>query len=161
MSNTVKHYIWKSGKPLGKPIDGLGIKDDDIEKRWPGIKYSKCTGLTAKGQRKNIHVEKYSDSNKLRVWQGEDVIREATDITLSLFFTGEYRQATYDDFIDYCNNGEIHYWDTVRKREAIMVLVDKSEPKEDVYKGSIQYIYVDLKFQNLYGECPIKNIEEL
>ena len=153
--------MWKDGESLGKPINGLGIKDDDIEKRWPGIKYSKCDGLTAKGKRKNIHIEKYSDSNELRVWQGDDVIREATDIVFSFFFTGENRQNYYDSFIDYCSNGKIHYWDTARKREAIMVLVDKSDPKEDTYKGSIPYIYVELKFQNLLGECPIKKIEEL
>lgn len=161
MTNIVKHYMWKDGETIGKPINGLGIKDDDIEKRWPGIKYSKCSGMTTKGKRKNIHIEKYSDSNELRIWQGNDVIREATDIVFSFFFTGEYRQSIYDGFINYCSNGKIHYWDTVRKREAIMVLVDKSEPKEDIYKGSIPYIFVELKFQNILGECPIKEIEEL
>lgn len=161
MIDTVKHYMWKEGESIGKPIDGLGKKDDDIEKRWPGIKYSKCNGLTAKGKRKNIHIESYSDSNELRVWQGDTVIREATDITFSFFFTGENRQNYYDSFTNYCSNGKIHYWDTVRKREAIMVFIDKSEPKEDVYKGSIPYIYVELKFQNLLGECPVKQIKDL
>lgn len=161
MSDIVKHFMWKDGESIGKPITGFGPKDVDIEKRWPGIKYSKCNGLTTKGQRKNIHIEEYSDSNELRIWQGDDVIREATDIVFSFFFTGEYRQVTYDDFIDYCSNGKIHYWDTMRKREAIMVLVDKTEPKEDIYKGSIPYIYIEIKFKNLRGECPIKNIEGL
>lgn len=157
MSNTVKHFMWKDGESANNSPTGT----NDLETRFYGLKYSKCDGLTAKGKRKNIHIEKYSDSNKLRVWQGDGVIREATDIVFSFFFTGENRQNYYDSFIDYCSNGKIHYWDTARKREAIMILIDKSDPKEDTYKGSIPYIYVELKFQNLFGECPIKKIEEL
>lgn len=162
MSNTVRHYIWQDGYAVGKPYDGSGVKDEDIEKRWDGLKYSKCTGLNSKGKRKNIHIEEYADSHVLRVWQDPDtIIREATEITLTLYFTGENRQAMYDNFIKFCSNGKIHYWDTMRKKEAFMVFVDKASPKEDVYKGSIPYILAELKFQNLWGECPTKEISEL
>lgn len=161
MGNIARHYIWRDGYAVGKPVDGGGIKDDDIEKRWPGLKYSKCVGLNAKGKRKNVHIEKYADSAELRVWQDPDaVLREATEITLTLFFTGADRQAIYDNFVSYISNGKLHYWDTIRKKEAFMIFVDQSEPKEDVYKGSIPYILVDFKFQNLWGECPTKEVTE-
>jgi hypothetical protein len=162
MSDIVKHYMWQDGGAYGKPYDGSGKKDVDIEQRWPGLKYSKCDGLNVKGKRKNVHTEKYADSPELRVWLDPNVIlREATDITLTLYFTGDDRQAMFDNFVKFCSNGKIHYWDTMRKKHAYMILVDQARPKEDIYKGSIPYILVDLKFQNLWGECPTREISEL
>lgn len=160
--NIVRHYIWHDGERIGKPIDGSGNKDRDLEKLFPGLKYSKCKGLNDKGKQKNVHIEKYADSDELRVWKDPDgVLREATNITLELYFTGVDRHTVYDSFVGYISTGKIHYWDTERKREAFMVFIDESEPKEDVYKGSIPYILAEFKFQNLWGECPIKEISEL
>jgi hypothetical protein len=154
--------MWQDGSADGKPFDGSGVKDTDIEKRWNGLKYSKCDGLNAKGKRKNVHVEKYADSPELRVWQDPDVVlREATDITFTFYFTGDNRQEIFDRFVRFCSNGKIHYWDTMRKKEAFMVFVEQTKPKEDTYKGTVPYILVDFKFQNLWGECPTKEISEL
>ena len=156
MSDTVKHYMWKDGESDNSPT---GTKD--IEVRFPGIKYSKCVGLNSRGKRKNVHIEKLSDRGELKVWQDpEKVLREATDITFSFYFTGVNRQAVYDSFMDYIGNGKINYWDTVRKKHAYMIFVDQAKPKEDVYKGSVPYILVELKMQNLWGECPTKEATE-
>lgn len=160
--NIVRHYMWLDGSKNGKPVDGSGVKDTDLEKRFAGLKYAKCKGLNDKGKQKNVHIEKYADSDELRVWKDpETVLREATNITLELYFTGADRHAVYDNFVRYISHGKIHYWDTERKRDALMIFVDGTDPKEDVYKGSVPYIYVELKFQNLLGECPIKQIKEL
>ena len=162
MSNIVKHYIWRDGATVGKPSNGSGARDNDIETQWPGLKYSKCDGLFTKGKRKNIHIEKYADSNDVRVWLDPTVIiREATEIVLSIYFTGENRHSEYESFLGFISYNKIHYWDTERKRESFMVLVDQTKPKEDVYKGSEPYIFVEFKFQNLRGECPVKEISEL
>lgn len=162
MTNIVRHYIWHDGSKVGKPFDGGGVHDTDLEKMFAGLKYAKCKGLNDKGKQKNVHIEKYADSDELRVWKDPDgVLREATNITLELYFTGVNRHAVYDSFVSYISYGKIHYWDTERKREAFMVFIDKSEPREDVYKGSIPYILAEFKFQNLWGECPNKEISEL
>ena len=162
MSDIVRHYIWQDGSGAGKPVDGGGVKDTDIEKQWSGLKYAKCDGLFAKGKRKNIHIEKYSDSDEVRVWLDPNVvIREATEIVLSVYFTGENRHSEYDSFLGFISHNKIHYWDTKRKREAFMVLIDQTKPKEDVYKGSEPYIFVEFKFQNLRGECPVKEVSAL
>lgn len=151
MSKGVKHYIWKEGTeaPPINPPEG-----SDIESRFEGMLYSRCEGLLAKGKRKNIHTETYADSGELRVWMDENAVcREATNITLTLFFTGDNRKAVYDSFCEYISNGKFYYWDTMRKKLAYMVLIDAVKPKEDSYKGSIPYILGEFKLQNLWGEC--------
>lgn len=156
MGDTVKHYMWKDGESHNSPTG-----TDDLETRFHGLKYSKCDGLNSKGKRKDAHTEKYADSHELRVWLGDNgPFREATEITFTLFFIGDSRQDTYDRFVKYVGNGKIHYWDNVRKKEALMILVDPIKPKEDVYKGSTPYLLAEFKFQNLWGECPTKDITE-
>lgn len=156
MVDIIKHYMWKDGEDDYSPLGS-----SDLESRFPGLKYSKCDGLNSKGKRKNVYIEEYSDSKMLRVWQDpEEVTREATDITFTLFFTGTDRQDKYDDFVEYVSNGKIHYWDSKRKKEAFMVLVDAIDPKEDTYKGSVPYLLAEFKLQNLWGECPTKEINE-
>lgn len=152
MVDTIKHYMWKEGETEFSPT---GVKD--IEARFQGLKYSSCAGLNDKGKRTNIHTESYADSDELRVWQGDTVIREATNITLELYFIGENRQKAYDDFYEYISNDKVYYWDNVRKKQAYMVLSDAPKVKEDVYKGSTPYIRIDFKFQNIWGAC--KNVE--
>jgi hypothetical protein len=148
--------MWKDGETQNSPTG-----TDDLETRFNGLKYSKCDGLNSKGKRKDVHIEKYADSTELRVWLGlKDPIREATDITFTFFFIGNSRQNTYDSFLAYVGNGKIHYWDTIRKKEAVMVLVDQVKTKEDVYKGSTPYLLAEFKFQNLFGECQTKDITE-
>jgi hypothetical protein len=156
MIDVVKHYMWKAGESDNSPIG-----EKDLETRFPGIKYSKCDGLNSKGKRKNVHTEKYADSGELRVWQDPNrVIREATTITFTFYFTGTDRQAEYDKFIEYISNGKINYWDTVRKKHACMIFIDQADPKEDMYKGSVPYILAELKMQNIWGECPTKEATE-
>lgn len=130
----------------------------DLEVDFKGLLYSKCVGLLKKGKRKNVHIETYAESDTLRVWQGENVTREATDITFTFYFVGTNRQNIYDSFYDYVKNGVISYWDNVRKKEARIILVDAIEPKEDIYKGSTPYISADFKFQNIWGESKDKQL---
>lgn len=140
--------MWKDGEGAYKPTGS-----NDIESRFPGLRYSACTGLNDKGKRTNVHIEKHANSDTLRVWQGTDVTREATTITFTLYFIGDDRQEVYDNFYKYISNGKIFYWDNVRKKEALLIFTDSLKPKEDIYKGSVPYILADFKFQNLYGEC--------
>lgn len=130
----------------------------DLEVDFKGLLYSKCVGLLKKGKRKNVHIETYAESDTLRVWQGENVTREATDITFTFYFVGTNRQNIYDSFYDYVKNGVISYWDNVRKKEARIILVDAIETKEDIYKGSTPYISADFKFQNIWGESKDKQL---
>ena len=146
MTQKYKFYIRKDGDNVEK----------DLEVDFEGLRYVKCEGLLDKGKRKNIYTESYSDSDELRVWQGDEVTREATDITFTFVFMGDNRQAVYEDFYNYVKNGKLTYYDTARNKEALMVLIEAYKPKEDNWKGSTPYIQADFKFKNLRGECKNK-----
>ena len=125
----------------------------DINEPPCGILYSKCDGLFDKGKRVDIHTETYADSDEMRVWIGEKILREPTTITLSLYFTGRHKGEVFDSFMSFLENSKLYYWDTSRLKKAYMILKDAVTVKEDVHKGSIPYMLVDFKFQNLWGEC--------
>lgn len=150
----VKFYMQKVD------ANGVLISDTlkDLEVDFLGMKYSKCEGLMNKGRRKNIHTETYADSDTLRVWQGEEVTREATTITFTFVFAGNDRKSVYESFYEYVKNGIISYYDTARMKEARLVLIDALEPSDDIYKGSTPYIQANFKFQNIWGECKNKTL---
>lgn len=139
----VKFYMQKDGEDTIK----------DLEVDFVGLKYSKCTGLLAKGKIKNKYTETYAESDELRMNEGDDVAREATNITFTFFFVGDKRIEIYDAFYNYVKNGKIKYHDTQRKKQAFLSLMGAVEPSEDIWVGSTPYIKADFKFQNLWGEC--------
>lgn len=143
----VKFYMQKDGEDA-----------KDLEADFVGLKYSKCTGLLAKGKIKNKYTETYAESDELRIDEGDDITREATNITFTFFFVGDKRIKTYDAFYNYVKSGKIKYHDTQRKKQAFLSLMEAVEPSEDIWVGSTPYIKADFKFQNLWGEC--KDYEE-
>jgi hypothetical protein len=145
MAQEVKFYMQKEGESA-----------IDLEAHFLGLRYQKCVGLNDKGKRKNIYIEEYSDSDTLRVWQGEEATRKATTITFTFFFIGDTRHEAFNDFYEYVKNGQIRYWDTARNKEALLVLADEVKIGDDSWKGSIPYFEVPFKFQNLWGECKDK-----
>lgn len=150
----VKFYMQKVD------ANGALISDTlkDLERDFEGLKYSRCEGLMNKGKRKNIYTEQFSDSDTLRVWQGDNVTRDATTITFTFVFAGNDRKSVYESFYEYVKNGIISYYDTARMKEARLVLIDALEPSDDIYKGSTPYIKAEFKFQNLWGECRNKTL---
>lgn len=140
------HYIQKENAALPQ----------NLESDFGRILYSKCEGLNTKGKRKNVYVEDYSDSDTLRVWQNENsVTREATKITLTLYFIGNEteRMKSFDALYQYINNGRFYYWDTARKKKAYCILQDEFKPSEELWYGSTPYIATNITLQNLWGEC--------
>ena len=144
----IKHYFKKDNDATIK----------DLEKDFIGLKYCKCVGLEARGARKNVYTENYADSDEIRVWQGKDVTREATEIVFTFYFLGDSRQSIIDSFYEYIKNGLISYWDTKRYKKAYMIFKDKFTISEDMFVGSTPYKKVDVTFQNLWGEC--KNCDD-
>lgn len=151
MSN-YKFYMQK------QPIDGVEQKLYDLEEDFVGLKYSKCVGLDLLGKPKNKYTETYSDANEVRYWEGYPLTREATNITFTFFFIGDKRKETFDKFCSYVSNGKITYYDTARKKEVLLVMMDEVKPSEDMYKGSKPYIQADFKFLNLWGAAKDKEI---
>lgn len=125
----------------------------NIESTYTGLRYKECKGLEDKGKPKNIYTESYADSDTLRVYMPDKVLRESTTITFSFVFVGEDRKIAYERFFAYVSNGKLYYYDTARKKKAYMILKEALTITEDVYKGSTPYMIVDFKFTNLWGEC--------
>lgn len=124
-----------------------------LEDKFTGLKYSKCIGLFDKGARMDVYSEEYSDSDTLRIWQGDNIARKATIITITLYFTGNDRKAQYEAFYNTIKQGRWLYWDSVRLKQALVILKDEFKPNDEVYKGSTPYFEVSFKLQNLWGEC--------
>lgn len=137
--------------------DGVNPNYIDLESYFKGMKYMECEGLEDLGKPKNIYTETYADADTLRAYipNPTDIKREATTITFTFAFFGDNRQTVYNKFNVYTKGRKIYYYDTARLKEAYMVLMDKTSPKEDVYKGK-PYMVVEYKFQNLWGECKPK-----
>lgn len=133
--------------------DGVDNAYIDIEQRFKGMKYMQCEGLEDKGKVKNIYIETYADSNSLRVHLPNAIAREATNIKFTFVFFGDNRQKTYEDFDSFINNRKIYYYDTKRLKRAYMIYQNNTEPKEDIYKGSMPFMIVEYIFQNMLGEC--------
>lgn len=115
------------------------------------MRYSKCTGLEAKGKPKNIYTESFPDSNELVVYMPSVVHRDSTDVVFTFLFIGEEKQKVYDNFYNYIKDSEIYYYDTKRLKKVKLLLLDAVTPTEDNYKGSINYLSADFKFKNIRG----------
>lgn len=137
----------------GTVIPAESIVNLENHASFNGLHYLSCKGLMDKGRRKNVYTEEYADSDKVRVWQGNDVTREGTVIEFEFAFVGESRARAYDNFYTYVSQGLLWYWDDARKKKAEMVLIDAIAPSEDIFVGSTPYIKATFKFQNLKGEC--------
>lgn len=120
-----------------------------------GMYVLEAKGLADYGKPKNIVTESYAEGDGLKVYIPSDGVikREATDVSLKLLFideggVGRYQQ--YDTFIGYMDSNLVWYWDSVRKRKARLLLVEKSSPEEN-FKGNLPYIEATVKFKNVDG----------
>lgn len=135
----------------GNPVDGT-LKD--LERDFAGLRYSKCEGLNAFGASKNIYTETYSDSDRVRAYVPEKVMREATDIKFTFYFFGNSaeRQDSFEKFMEYINRGYHLYWDTARNRKFIFTPPkDSIEPSDEMWYGGMPYFKVVIKLQNIMG----------
>ena len=125
----------------------------DIETMFAGLHYLKCQGVEDKGKVKNKYQESFADSQSLKVYEPTgSVYLEPTDITLSLIFVGDNREQVYNSFYTYIRKGKFYYYDTYRKLEAYIVLMEAVKPSEVMFIGSTPYIKADFKFKNMWGE---------
>lgn len=146
--NEAYHIYMKQASSQGDYID------IEAYPNFKGLKYSKCTGLNDKGKRKNVYVESYPEDTEARVYMGNTVTREPTDVTLTLLFTGTVaeRQLAYKNFCAYVENDKIYFYDNIRNKEVLLILPDPVKVSEEVFKGSEPYTEIPFKFQNIWGE---------
>lgn len=142
---------------IARLVENSWEEATDIEATFEGLYYAKCENLDAYGKPKNIYYETFAETSELRVYFPETVARENTDIEFEFVFDGDNRRDTYHQFVEWLSGKRLKYWDTLRKRELEMVLLESIEPEEDELYGSHPYIKVPFKFKNIKGET-IKHI---
>lgn len=123
----------------------------DLEVAFKGLKYKELKGVERFGERKNIYMESFAETDRIEVWQGDTAIRNNTEVILTLVFIGENRRQAYHDFVDYISVGEFEYTDDIRKRKFDFIFKNALEPSEDTLKGT-EYIQADFVLQNLNGQ---------
>lgn len=142
-----KFYMQQCSKS-GVLIDGT---KKDLETDFEGLKYSSLSGIETLGAAKNIYEETYSDASKVRVYMPEQVEREATEITLTLYFIGKNRFKTYRDFNDYISGKFLKYWDTARNRGFMFYSKNEIKVSEGIWYGSNPYLKCEYALQNVNG----------
>lgn len=133
--------------------DGMLIgTEKNLEKDFEGLKYAKCVGLDALGKPQNIYSEVYSESNGIRTYMPDAVTNASTTITLSLYFFGENRQATYDAFNNFIRNGYTKYWDDARNKGFVFIVDKEIKVKEENWYRGMPYLAVDYSLTNIQGK---------
>lgn len=145
---TYKFYIQQINKDGSIPIGSIA---KDLEVDFDGLRYKECKGLNTVGKPR-VYTETYADSDRLRSYIPETPLFDATEIELTLYFTGENRQASFDAFNEFILGGYRKYWDTARNKAFDFFVKDKVEISKEQWYGSMPYFEVTYKLQNLNGK---------
>lgn len=138
-------------------VDVTGDNPIDIEndKRFVGLLYMNAKGLNTIGKPKNVYLEGYADSDRMRYYLPNDkeYANEATVVTMHFLIVGdaESRQRTIDNFSDYIRKGVHRYWDNARNRELDFIVNDEIKVSDEKWHGSTPYVEIEVNLQNLYG----------
>lgn len=142
-----KFYMQKCNR-YNVPID----VDKDLEVDFDGLRYAKCEGLDTYGKAKNVYIETYADSDRVRAYVSDKLTNDATKIKFTFYFVGEKRKETYHEFVEWVRNEYTQYWDTARNRKFTFVIQDEIKPASEKWHGSTPYIELQLTVQNLNGK---------
>lgn len=145
---TYKFYIQEINKDGSIPSGGV---KKDLETDYVGLRYKQCKGLNAIGKPR-VYTEVYADSDRLRSYIPETPLFDATEIELTLYFTGENRQASFDAFNEFILGGYRRYSDTARNKAFDFFVKDKVDISKEMWYGSTPYFEVTYKLQNLNGK---------
>lgn len=162
-----KIYIAKASKATnGKFVAEDGI---EISEHFKGACYSKAEGLEAYGKTRS-YTETYPESATPDIFFPDNLTRETTNLTLTLYFfdPDKHEEETeaiaavdkaYHSFVDYISGTFIKYWDNVRQRKVILAYQEQTKPTVDSLYGLV-YKEVSFKFTNLYGQSfPLDSTE--
>lgn len=134
-------------------VDLLNQPVKNLEEDFPGLRYKEFKGLEKYGKNKGVYTETFAETDEVQVYITPTPIRENIELTLTLVFIGNSRRETYHLFVDYISQGKIKYWDSVRKREVVFVLIEAIEPETDTLIGGADYIQVSFKLTCLNGQA--------
>lgn len=162
-----KIYIAKATKDA----NGKFVAEDAIEitEHFKGACYNKAEGIEAYGKIRS-YTETYPEADTPDIFFPDDLTRETTDLTLTLYFFDPDKHeeeteaiaavdAAYHSFVEYISGTFIKYWDNIRQRKVMLAYQEATKPTVDRLYG-IVYKEVSFKFTNLYGKSfPLSSTE--
>lgn len=149
-----KYFIQRDSKSL-ETEEAVSIED-----YFPGCKYLSFDGLSVYGAPKNITIEEYPEADEPRVYIPDVIVRETTDVTLTLYFVGAGRRDVYDNFVNFITGRKLTYWDTCRNRHVRLLFNNKTTITSDIVKGGKHYMMAEFKFTNLKGSSENKDMRK-
>ena len=125
----------------------------DIEDEFNGLLYMSADGMNDVGKSKNVYMEGYADSDRMRVYLPEEYTNEATKITMHFLIVGDAptRQDILGRFVKYVREGVHRYWDDARNLEFDFVVTDEIKVSDERWHGSQPYVEIAVPMQNLNG----------
>lgn len=131
-----------------------GIYEDavDIEQTFVGSSVLQVTGLDDRGKIKNIYKEEYAEDSRPRIYLPDKIARETTEVVITVAFSGVNRRDVYHQFTDFISGNIVKYYDSVRGREADLLLSDAVKIDDEQLIGSTPNFVVSYKFENIDGE---------
>lgn len=137
-------------------LDSNGYTVIDIEDYFPGLLYMKAEGMNDIGKAKNVYLEGYADSDRMRYYLPNDkeYANEATTIVMHFLVVGDSatRERIIGDFFDYVRKGVHRYWDDARNLEFDFIVTEKLKVSDERWHGSQPYVEIEVPMQNLYGK---------
>lgn len=142
-----KFYMMRYGEP-----DPVWV---DLETHFPHLRYKECSGLNSYGEPQGVYSETYPETDRAEVYVSSVPAYKQTTVKLTLVFLEgesdeEKTDKDYHDFTKFISGCRIAYYDTARRRKALMYLTGSTEPKSDTLYGQ-KYKEVTFTFTNVYG----------
>ena len=142
-----KFYIQKCRRD-GTPIAGT-MKN--LEEDFDGLKYSKLVGINQIGSNKNSYTENFVEANGVRTYVPDKATNNSTTLTLTLYFFGENRQRTFDEFNEFIRNGYSKWSDDARNKTFVFIIEKEIKiASEEWYNGN-PYLCVNYSLTNIDG----------
>ena len=150
-SSQYNHYMQR--------IDIPGQSVINIEDAFEGLRYVKADGLNDIGKSKNIYIEEYADSDRLRVYLPHDnnYTHESTTVSMTFLVIGnaETRRKTIENLLKEITKGIHKYWDDARNREFDFIVVDEIKISEEKWHGSQPYAEITIPMKNMNGKTSV------
>lgn len=145
-SSQYTHYMQRT--------DITGQNVIDIEDEFNGLLYMSADGMNDVGKSKNVYMEGYADSDRMRVYLPDEYTNEATKITMHFLIVGDAatRQDVLGRFVKYVREGVHRYWDDARNLEFDFVVTDEIKVSDERWHGSQPYVEIAVPMQNLNGK---------
>lgn len=123
----------------------------DLEEHFSGLTYMKIEGLNKLGKPR-VYTETFADSDRLRVYKPDDMLRESMTVTFSFAFVGGNRYKAYHDFVEYISTGVKRYHDNARNKYLYFFVNSEIKPSKEMWYGGTPYITADIQVQSIFGK---------